>query len=174
MFAVCHNVVISIHTHHRIICYARNAGQGRQEDAKFRWSEIFVDDAVLRAFFGGDLGLTVDALRAGAEDKVEARWHDVKGKNVPELAKIKLGTSVEAPSAMLDVPNYNPWPESWHIHDLSGNWKIRKLTNVIERIDARRVTTPNPSNDEGTVQGYWKSTMMILLAGTAIPGFWGE
>jgi hypothetical protein len=169
--------VVSIHTHppDRYVTQEM-LDKAVKEDARIPdGPEIFVDDAVLTCIpFGGDLGLTVDALRAGAEDKVEARWHDVKGKNVPELAKIKLGTSVEAPSAMLDVPNYNPWPESWHIHDLSGNWKIRKLTNVIERIDARRVTTPNPSNDEGTVQGYWKSDYDdSSWPERTIPGFWG-
>lgn len=137
--------------------------------------EIFLDDAVLTySEASGDMGLTAENLRAGAEDKIAVSWHDVKDQAVPELMKVQLGTSVEAESAMLDVPNYNPWPSSWKTVDLSGNWKIRKLAGALEKIDARRVTTANPADDEGTVQGYWRSDYDDSdWSERTVPGFWG-
>ncbi len=137
--------------------------------------EIFLDDAALaRLETPSTAGLTVEGVRAQAERQIAARWADTRAGPVPPLAHVPLGANVEAPPEVLDRPNYDPWPAAWETRDLSGAWKIRKLDGPVTHVDIQRRQTPNPSNDEGTVQGYWKPDYDdSAWPERSVPGFWG-
>ncbi len=137
--------------------------------------EIYLDDAALvRLETPSAAGLTMESVRAAFEQRVEARWADAGFGPVPPPVRVPLGTAVEAPADMLDCPNYDPWPAAWETRDLSGAWKIRKLDGPVQRVDIRRRQVPNPSNDEGTVQGYWKRDYDDSgWPERSVPGFWG-
>ncbi len=125
---------------------------------------IYLDDAALLCLGAVDhAGLTVEQVRAAAENIVRAEWRDIAGAAVPPLEKVMLGGLVEAPREYLDFPDYQPWPADWKITDLNGVWKIKKLEG----------TTNNPPDDAGTAQGFWRTEYdASAWPERSVPGTW--
>lgn len=119
-------------------------------------TRIFIDDVALVRLGKAELeGLTVEAVRAIGERPVTVKWRKADGKP-PVFEKIATGASVEAASELLNLPDFSVWPANWQINDLSGKWRIQRLTGEATQAGYRRKTSLNVENDQGTEQGYWK------------------